>query len=50
MSADWKCENCGAELCYHENCRNCMTCWQCDATDAALRPAAAVTKLAKEDK
>lgn len=48
MSDDWKCKNCGATLCYHENCRNCMTCWQCEATETALR-AAAVTKLAKGD-
>jgi hypothetical protein len=27
---DWKCENCGATLCYYENCHECgPTCHEC---------------------
>lgn len=35
---DWKCENCGAELCYFENCHNCgATCKECLTSRAERR-------------
>lgn len=30
---DWKCDNCGTQLCYYENCHTCgVTCYSCQST------------------
>ena len=35
MNDDWCCENCGADLCYFENCHQCgPTCHECNNKQA----------------